>query len=251
MHIAKWGGILMILGGVACSSDPVVRSDPVIFPKFQPILKQDAAKIQTPQIETYSDQKFDDPFEGMILKEIKSKPAVVNDDFYYVNNERIYAKHEPDDLGLNIDYLLCGDKVIVFNVRGKWANISNSEEKPYWVLLSDLAKNPTCTKGKVATTPNPFKVKSPTIYGGLKDEKYLKSPPKKYVPYVPVVPTTTIKRSAPRAGIFQNKQKYTCSNVSTYCYEMSSCQEALVAYKCGNYRLDRDNDGIPCDKLCQ
>lgn len=37
-----------------------------------------------------------------------------------------------------------------------------------------------------------------------------------------------------------------------YCYEMKSCQEAMFYLKrCGLKRLDRDRDGIPCEKLCR
>ncbi|MAO04776.1 MAG: hypothetical protein CL804_09730 [Citromicrobium sp.] len=32
---------------------------------------------------------------------------------------------------------------------------------------------------------------------------------------------------------------------------MSSCEEAMYYYQqCGVGRLDGDNDGIPCEKLC-
>ncbi len=35
------------------------------------------------------------------------------------------------------------------------------------------------------------------------------------------------------------------------CYEMSSCAEAKYhCFVCGNHDLDRDKDGIPCEKLC-
>jgi hypothetical protein len=42
-----------------------------------------------------------------------------------------------------------------------------------------------------------------------------------------------------------------CSNVKHYCTQMVTCSEAKLAYQCGNHNLDRDNDGIPCDNLCQ
>ena len=34
------------------------------------------------------------------------------------------------------------------------------------------------------------------------------------------------------------------------CSSFSSCAEAVAAYKAGNTKLDRDKDGIPCEKLC-
>ncbi|MEZ5452905.1 MAG: excalibur calcium-binding domain-containing protein [Thiothrix sp.] len=36
-----------------------------------------------------------------------------------------------------------------------------------------------------------------------------------------------------------------------YCTQMQSCQEArFYLNKCGLDRLDKDNDGIPCESLC-
>ena len=35
------------------------------------------------------------------------------------------------------------------------------------------------------------------------------------------------------------------------CSQMNSCKEACFYYvKCGVKRLDRDKDGIPCEKIC-
>lgn len=35
-----------------------------------------------------------------------------------------------------------------------------------------------------------------------------------------------------------------------YCKEMSSCEEAKQYLSCGVSSLDRDGDGVPCEKLC-
>lgn len=44
---------------------------------------------------------------------------------------------------------------------------------------------------------------------------------------------------------------YSCS-VRKTCGQMSSCAEAeFHLSECGNGRLDRDNDGVPCESLCQ
>ena len=44
--------------------------------------------------------------------------------------------------------------------------------------------------------------------------------------------------------------EYSCNN-APYCTEMSSCEEAEFYYfECGLERLDRDNDGIPCESIC-
>ncbi|MCI5134535.1 MAG: cold-shock protein [Candidatus Electrothrix sp. AW2] len=34
------------------------------------------------------------------------------------------------------------------------------------------------------------------------------------------------------------------------CKEIKSCEEAKKELAAGNKRLDRDNDGIPCENLC-
>lgn len=42
-----------------------------------------------------------------------------------------------------------------------------------------------------------------------------------------------------------------CSGMYRTCGEMANCAEAQEALACGNGRLDRDNDGIPCESICQ
>lgn len=41
-----------------------------------------------------------------------------------------------------------------------------------------------------------------------------------------------------------------CRELPLYCYEMTSCSQAEKAFECGNYDLDRDGDGVPCEGLC-
>lgn len=44
--------------------------------------------------------------------------------------------------------------------------------------------------------------------------------------------------------------KYSCSRKT--CGQMSNCEEARFQLEqCGNRRLDRDNDGIPCESICR
>lgn len=46
------------------------------------------------------------------------------------------------------------------------------------------------------------------------------------------------------------EQKFTCGP-KTRCSEMTSCEEVMFYLKeCGISQLDRDKDGIPCEKLC-
>jgi len=34
------------------------------------------------------------------------------------------------------------------------------------------------------------------------------------------------------------------------CSSFMNCAEAVASYRSGNSKLDRDKDGIPCEKLC-
>ncbi|WP_048765531.1 excalibur calcium-binding domain-containing protein [Acinetobacter sp. 243_ASPC] len=41
-----------------------------------------------------------------------------------------------------------------------------------------------------------------------------------------------------------------CGSYPRTCSQMTSCSQARAALKCGNTRLDRDGDGIPCETIC-
>ncbi len=46
-------------------------------------------------------------------------------------------------------------------------------------------------------------------------------------------------------------EQFSCAD-SKYCKEMSSCAEAKFHLnECGESRLDRDNDGVPCENVCR
>ena len=40
------------------------------------------------------------------------------------------------------------------------------------------------------------------------------------------------------------------SAIAQNCSSFQNCKEAVASYKAGNSKLDRDKDGIPCEKLC-
>lgn len=42
----------------------------------------------------------------------------------------------------------------------------------------------------------------------------------------------------------------TCPNIRATCTQLRSCDEAKACLAAGNGKLDRDNDGIPCESLC-
>lgn len=44
---------------------------------------------------------------------------------------------------------------------------------------------------------------------------------------------------------------YSCDDAIPYCKEMRSCEQAkFYLNQCNAHRLDRDNDGIPCENIC-
>lgn len=45
-------------------------------------------------------------------------------------------------------------------------------------------------------------------------------------------------------------EQFSCAD-SKYCKEMTSCAEAKFHLnECGESRLDRDHDGVPCESIC-
>ena len=41
-----------------------------------------------------------------------------------------------------------------------------------------------------------------------------------------------------------------CKDLPRVCTQMVSCEQAKQALKCGNTKLDRDKDGVPCESIC-
>mgnify|MGYP002615906140 CR=1 FL=1 len=61
-----------------------------------------------------------------------------------------------------------------------------------------------------------------------------------------VFPTATFAKSKKA-----DAEQFSCAD-SKYCKEMSSCAEAKFHLnECGESRLDRDHDGVPCESMCQ
>ncbi|MGL5225949.1 MAG: excalibur calcium-binding domain-containing protein [Aeromonas sp.] len=59
------------------------------------------------------------------------------------------------------------------------------------------------------------------------------------------------KRTASTAGAGTGTGAFSCSELPRHCKGMSSCEQATFALKkCGRKKLDRDNDGIPCENVC-
>jgi len=52
-------------------------------------------------------------------------------------------------------------------------------------------------------------------------------------------------------GLWKSSIHYVCGE-KRFCYQMKNCDEAYFYLKnCNLKRLDRDKDGIPCEKLCK
>lgn len=41
-----------------------------------------------------------------------------------------------------------------------------------------------------------------------------------------------------------------CKGLPSTCGQMANCTQAKLALECGNKRLDRDKDGVPCESIC-
>lgn len=48
----------------------------------------------------------------------------------------------------------------------------------------------------------------------------------------------------------QKSERFSCEGKRT-CKQMSSCDEAMFHLnECGNKKLDRNHDGVPCESIC-
>lgn len=64
----------------------------------------------------------------------------------------------------------------------------------------------------------------------------------------PKIPATTPARFLN----IPHSETFSCGGKNAYCKSMKSCAEAMYYLKeCGAAKLDRDGDGIPCEKLCK
>lgn len=41
-----------------------------------------------------------------------------------------------------------------------------------------------------------------------------------------------------------------CKGLPSTCGQMANCEQAKQALRCGNTKLDRDKDGVPCESIC-
>lgn len=58
--------------------------------------------------------------------------------------------------------------------------------------------------------------------------------------------TTKVTKAAKRTN-----PSASCGSYPRTCGQMTSCEQAKRALACGNTRLDRDKDGVPCETICR
>lgn len=66
----------------------------------------------------------------------------------------------------------------------------------------------------------------------------------------PVKKTTTTSQKKTTSSKTKSSLGGSCGSYPRTCGQMKSCAQAREALKCGNTRLDRDHDGIPCESIC-
>lgn len=64
------------------------------------------------------------------------------------------------------------------------------------------------------------------------------------------VATTSHKKTTTTSKTKSSSLGGSCGSYPRTCGQMKSCAQAREALKCGNTRLDRDHDGIPCESIC-
>ncbi|WP_136067105.1 endonuclease [Modicisalibacter radicis] len=68
------------------------------------------------------------------------------------------------------------------------------------------------------------------------------------LPAQAILPTTSVANDP---GLPVSDDGFNCATRKT-CGAMASCEEALYyLHQCGNKRLDRDKDGLPCERTCR
>lgn len=64
-------------------------------------------------------------------------------------------------------------------------------------------------------------------------------------------PITPVNPQAFRKTTAAADSELSCDTLPRTCGKMTRCDQAMAALACGNTRLDRDNDGVPCEALCR
>ena len=139
----------------------------------------------------------------------------------YVSSSTLNCRVEPDAESTVVEKLRRADTLVVGEAQGAWSKVRTLSSASCWVSTRFLAEDAPSTEPPQA--------------------EHADRAPSHLV--APEPETARRSRSASGGG-------YSCGG-KTVCRQMNSCAEAnYYLNQCGLGRLDRDNDGIPCESIC-
>lgn len=69
---------------------------------------------------------------------------------------------------------------------------------------------------------------------------------------IPILAISPVLAQDAPSGQAAQQKALSCKTKPRYCKELKTCEEAcFYLQRCNVSRLDRDKDGIPCEKLCK
>ena len=147
-----------------------------------------------------------------------SSTPTVQSERSYVTSSRLNCRTSPNPRARRVTSFIRGEGVLVEESRDGWSRVS-SLGATCWVSTRLLSSFPP----PVSTPATPRRASRRG--GDFGDRGY-------------AIPESSSSRG------FQCGGKRVCA-------QMNSCAEAnYYLNQCGLYRLDRDNDGIPCESIC-
>ena len=130
--------------------------------------------------------------------------------------------------------------------NNKQENVADQTEKDVEednLVKVESGKQDQSTK----TVSNPFKATGEEeLTENSTDTVELEEPKPKPVVAEPK-PKPVVAEPKPKPVVANNS----CSGLPKTCGKMNSCKQAYQALECGNRRLDKDKDGVPCESICQ
>jgi hypothetical protein len=157
-------------------------------------------------------------------------PTFADNAYRYVEAERLNCRNEPAAKAKRIARLAHGDFVTVEDTKNGWSRVRASGSS-CWVASSSLTE-----KAPVAA-PAPLPAYRPDAGSKTSGRSGSGSGSGGKV------------RSGRRQSLREGPS-FQCGGKSV-CGQMDSCEEAnFYLNQCGMGRLDRDNDGVPCESIC-
>lgn len=110
------------------------------------------------------------------------------------------------------------------------------------MAIAVLLGSTTFAQAEVSTTDNPF---------NLPADSSITTPATATPQPEPLAARKHSRRShSTSKSASSNSGGGSCGNLPRTCGQMTSCAQAQKALQCGNTRLDRDKDGVPCESIC-